>query len=74
MQISVRQFYVTTAANHPHGSGYWEVGAINETEARRLAHEHCPEGKWSFMYDALDDVHPMDRKRHGFIGHREAKP
>lgn len=61
-------WYVTTSSNMPYGAGYWEIGATDEAEARRLAFEHCPEGRWCFMYDSLDKVHPMDRRRHGFIG------
>ena len=70
MSTQLRTFYVTTAANMPHGSGYWEIGAHDEDEARQLAFAHCPEGRWSFMYRNLEDIHPLDRKRHGFIGAR----
>ena len=62
------KFYVTTAANMPHGCGYWEVNAKDKHQARGLAFLHCPEGRWSFIYESLDDVHEMDRKCHGVIG------
>lgn len=61
-------YYVTTAANHPRGSGYWEILASSRDVARRLAFTRCPEGAWAFMYDTLDEVHHMDRKCHGTIG------
>lgn len=61
-------FYITTAANHPGGAGYWEIhGCSNETEAREAAFRSLG-NKWCFVYDSLDKVHELDRKRHGRIG------
>lgn len=64
----MKTFYVTTAANMPRGCGYWEIGAETEAEARRIAFAHCPEGRWSFMYSSVDEIHEMDRKCHGRLG------
>lgn len=61
-------FYVTIAANMPGGSGYYEVHAASESEARDLAFQHCPDGRWSMMYDDLEKVHPLDLRCHGVIG------
>jgi elongation factor P hydroxylase len=66
--VSRREFYVTVAANMPHGAGHWVVIAEDESEARRLAFAHCPDGRWSFMYQSIDEVHKLDRKCHGTIG------
>lgn len=59
-------FYVTTAANHPRGSGYWRVfaGSRDDAHAKTMA-QLGPQ--WAFMYESLDDVHPYDRKHHGDI-------
>ncbi len=62
------KFFVTTAANMPHGSGYWEIGANTEAEARALAFAHCPDGRWCFMYESVEEIHEMDRRCHGRIG------
>lgn len=59
-------FYVTTATNHPGGAGYWEVEAATEEEAHKKAMDALA-GRWAFMYSSLEDVHPMDRFRHGRI-------
>lgn len=59
-------FYITTAANHPGGSGYWEVVARDREEARAKAFERLG-ARWSFDYASLDEVHPLDRKCHGRI-------
>lgn len=65
----MKTYYVTISANMPMGCGYWEINAPNEGEARRLAFQHCPEGRWSLMYLTLEDIHPLDRmRRHGVIG------
>lgn len=61
-------FYVTIAANMPKGCGHYVVHAVSEDEARELAFRHCPEGRWSFIYPSLEDVHELDRKCHGHIG------
>lgn len=61
-------FYVTIASNMPRGAGYYRVFARDREQARALAFRHCPDGRWSFMYDSLDDVHEFDRKHHGDIG------
>ena len=60
-------YYVTVAANHPGGCGYWEVKAQDETEARERAFDSLG-SKWSFIYSTLEEVHPLDRKRHGRLG------
>jgi hypothetical protein len=60
-------YYVTTAANHPRGSGYWEVAAHTKEQAHARAMDAL-DGKWSMMYERLEDIHPLDRKRHGRIG------
>lgn len=68
-------YYVTVAANMPYGCGYWEIRAPSVAEARRLAFAHCPDGRWSMFYEHFDDIHPMDRHRHGVIGaENENKP
>lgn len=63
----VKTFYVTTSSSMPGGSGYWEIRAADADEARALAHKKIPEGRWAFLYDDLESVHPLDRKRHGVI-------
>jgi hypothetical protein len=61
-------YYVTVAANMPYGCGHWEIHDKDEVEARRLAFDCIPEGRWSFMYRSLEEVHELDRHRHGTIG------
>lgn len=66
--MNLKVFYVTVAANMPRGAGYYEIHAESEAHARLLAFAHCPEGRWSFMYDSLEQIHKLDRKCHGVIG------
>jgi len=63
----MRKYYVTTSADMPRGSGHWLVYADDETACRKLANERIPEGRWCFIYDTLEEVHELDRKRHGTI-------
>lgn len=65
--IDLNTYYATTSSSMPGGSGYWEISAADQDEARRLAHEKIPEGRWSFLYDDLKKIHPLDQKRHGVI-------
>lgn len=60
-------FYATVAANMPHGAGHWEIQAKDEAEARKLAFEKIPEGRWCFIYTSLDEMHQLDRTCHGRI-------
>lgn len=63
----MKTFFVTIAANQPHGAGYFEVKAETREEARKKTVEALGV-KWSFMYDSLEEVHEFDRKKHGTIG------
>ena len=63
----MKEFYVTTAANMPNGAGHWVVMALDHDQARALAFERIPEGRWSFLYDDLSKVHALDRTCHGTI-------
>jgi hypothetical protein len=55
-------YYVTSARNMPKGCGMFVFYAPTEEEARDLAFLHCPEGRWSFIYSSIEEVHPLDRK------------
>jgi hypothetical protein len=57
----MKTFYVTVASNHPLGPGCYEIHAEGEREARQIAFNKCPDGRWSFIYPSLNDVHPLDR-------------
>jgi hypothetical protein len=61
----LKSFYVTVAANMPRGSGYYKILAVDEQSARECAFARLPDGRWSFIYPSLDDVHPLDRTYHG---------
>lgn len=61
-----QSFFVTIASNQPYGAGYFEVKASDRIKAREATFDAIG-NKWSFMYDSLEDVHPLDRKRHGVI-------
>lgn len=61
------KFFITSASNMPLGAGYVEIEADDRDHARHLAFTHMPDGRWSFDYKALDDVHPMDRVCRGYI-------
>lgn len=63
----MRSYYVTVTDSMPFGSGYWEIRAENEDDARRKAFERLPEGRWSFMYTDFENIHPLDRRKHGII-------
>lgn len=64
-ELPFKTFYVTTAANHPGGAGYWEVTARDREEAREVAFRNLGP-KWAFDYENLEDIHPLDRARcHG---------
>ena len=60
------KFYVTIAASQPRGSGYYEVRANTEAEARKIVFDNLGQ-LWSFIYSSLEDVHPLDRKKHGVL-------
>lgn len=62
----MKEFYFTTAANHPGGSGYWVVWAMNATAAREKMFTFFGP-RWAFEYASLDDIHPDDRHRHGIV-------
>ena len=59
-------YYATTAFNHPNGAGYWEVKASSRGQAREAASEAL-DNKYCSLYDMLEDIHPLDRTRHGLI-------
>lgn len=61
------KFFVTTTSNMPLGTGYVEIEADTREEARELAFQFMPDGRWSFDYDDLEKVHPMDRNKRGRI-------
>jgi hypothetical protein len=63
----MNSFFITIGSGMPHGSGYWEIQAETEDQARELAFKHCPDGRWSFLYHRLEDVHKLDRTKHGTI-------
>lgn len=60
-------FFVTSTDDMPLGAGYVEVEAEDCNEARALAFEHMPDGRWSFAYAKLSEIHPLDRNRLGYI-------
>ncbi len=60
-------FYVTIASNQPGGMGCYEIHATSQDHARALAFKYCPDGRWSFLYKTLEEVHALDRRRHGVI-------
>lgn len=60
----MKTFYVTVAKNQPFGEGYFEVEADSRDEAHEKAMKTL-DGKWSMLYENLEDIHPLDRKRHG---------
>lgn len=63
-----KEFYVTTATNHPGGAGYWKVRARDRDECREVAFKNLG-AKWAFDYERLEDIHPLDRERcHGTLG------
>lgn len=66
-RLVIRTFFATVASNMPHGAGYWEIQATDLDHARELANEKTPGGRWCFLYESLEKVHPLDRKRHGVI-------
>lgn len=65
-------FYVTIASNHPKGAGYYEIHEDDYGIARSLCFKHLND-KWCFMYDSLDDIHALDRTKHGELHHEEMK-
>ena len=65
-------YYVTSAADMPLGSGYWEVHAETEEEARDIAFKQCPDALWSFLYLNKEDIHPFDAAVcHGILKFQE---
>jgi len=62
-----KEFYVTTTNSMPLGAGCVRVLARSYAEARDLAFQFMPEGRWSFMYETLADVHELDREVLGTI-------
>ncbi len=65
------RFFITSASNMPLGAGYVEVEADDRDHARHLAFKYMPDGRWSFDYKALDDIHPLDRKLKGRISEKD---
>lgn len=63
----MKTFYVTTTSNMPLGTGCVEIEAESREQARELAFEHMPDGRWSFFYEKLEDIHPMDQNIRGYI-------
>lgn len=63
----MKTFYVTTTANMPLGTGCVEIEAEDRMQARDLAFQHMPDGRWSFDYASLEEIHPMDRAIRGYI-------
>ncbi len=61
-----RSYFVTIASNQPLGCGYWEVHAENAAEAHRKAVRQLGT-RWAFLYESLDEVHELDRIKHGEI-------
>jgi len=62
----MNEYFCTTAASHPEGSGYYKVIATDEAQARLVMYEQT-KGKWSSLYKTLDDVHPLVRCCHGVL-------
>lgn len=60
-------FYVTSTGTMALGVGCVEIEAADEYTARQLAFKHMPDGRWSFLYDTLAAVHPLDRRILGKI-------
>jgi hypothetical protein len=64
----MKTFYATLSDNHNFngkpGGGYVEIKAENIMEAREKIHQ-ATDGRWAFMYDALEKVHPLDRIKLG---------
>jgi SAM-dependent methyltransferase len=63
----VKAFYVSTTDTMKLGTGCVQVHAADVDEARRLAFEYMPDGRWSFMYSSLSELHPVDRVLQGVI-------
>jgi hypothetical protein len=61
LEREMKTFYVTIASNQPRGPGYYEIKAPTLSDARQVAFNQCPDGRWSFLYTDLDDVHEFDR-------------
>ena len=57
-------FFITTSANQPTGAGYFEVHEDDSEKARKLVFELIGP-QWAFMYNSLEDVHPLDRIKLG---------
>jgi hypothetical protein len=55
----MNKYYVTLAANHG-GPGCVEVTASDYETARQLTFEILGR-KWAFIYESLEDVHPLDQ-------------
>jgi uncharacterized cupin superfamily protein len=57
-------YYATISSNQDFkgnpGYGCVEIHAENEGQARELIHA-ATNGRWAFMYDDLEKVHPLDR-------------
>lgn len=66
MNNVMNEYFCTTASSHQEGSGYYKVIATDVLQARLAVHKHT-NGKWSFLYKSLEDVHPLDRKCHGVL-------
>lgn len=53
-------YYATFGLGQKHEAHYVKIHAENEIKARLLMFEHFKD-KWAFMYDSVDDIHPLDR-------------
>jgi len=62
----VRTFYATAAANHPLGCGYYEVRAMGRDDAHNAMRNTFGD-EWSMLYESFDDVHELDRQKHGVV-------
>ncbi len=61
IDLPLRAFFFTVAANQPYGPGYVLVWARTWDDAREKMFEKF--GRlWSFQYLSLEDVHPNDRR------------
>ena len=62
----MKTYFATIASNQPKGPGYWEIKASSEVKAREAVSKAL-DNRYSMLYDNLEEIHPLDRTRHGLI-------